>query len=107
MKAECHQFQVLGDLGANPLCSSHNNGRLDVWTGSLQGDAGDLVLPLAGDKGSQCVCGEVPTSSFQLLGGSQSAPVCRLIGIHNLRQQLGKTAVKSLPGINWEMGIFV
>lgn len=36
--------------------------------------------------------GDMATSTFWLLSGSQSAVTCRLIRIHTLRQQLGKYA---------------
>lgn len=50
--------------------------------------------------------GNMATSSFWLLGGSQSALTCRLIRSQTFRQQLGKYAVKLLPGRTWEMGVF-
>lgn len=40
-------------------------GMLNVWTGSLQGEAGDLVLPLERDKGTQWVVCPPALSGFQ------------------------------------------
>ena len=48
----------------------------------------------------------MPTSSFRLPGGFQSAPTFKLIRSQNFRQQLGKHIVKPLPGRDWEMGTF-
>lgn len=42
MNAEPHPFPELGDLEASPLGGSRTVGLLDVWTSSLQGEAGGL-----------------------------------------------------------------
>lgn len=47
---------------------------------------------------------DVPTSSLRFLGGSQLAHA--VIRSQNLKQQLGRYAVKSLPKTNWEVNIF-
>lgn len=41
---------------------------------------------------------EIPTGSFVLQGGLQSAPICMLIRSQILRQQFIEYAFKSLPG---------
>lgn len=102
MHAELHQ---LGDLGASPLCGSHNSWHARCVDRLFTGRSWRLGFTIGRRQGD--TVGGVPTSSFRLPGGSQSAPICRLIIIHNPRQQLGKSTVKSLTGINWEMGIFV
>lgn len=89
MNVKPHQFSELGDLGASSLGGIHNNWGTYVWISSFQGEVGDLVLETSGD---------VPTSSNRLLGGMQSAPIRRQIRSQNLRQQLGKYALKSFWG---------
>lgn len=73
---------------------------LHGWVCFFQGEVGDLVYHCSklGDTG-----GDMPTNSFRLLGGSQSASTRRLIRSQNLKQQLGKYTVKSILGRNREM----
>lgn len=78
-------------------------GMLDVW--HFTGRSWRLGFTVGGSHGK--TDRDVPTSSFRFPGGCQSAPKCRLIRIQNPRQQLDKSAVRSLLGINGEMVIFV
>lgn len=71
-----------------------SSGNFQSWGTNFKGEAGDLVFAVVVVSQSKNV-GEIPTSSFRLLG-SQITYISRLIRSWTLRQQLEKYAVKPL-----------
>ena len=71
-----------------------SSGSFQSWGTNFKGEAGDLVFVVVIVSLSKKV-GEIPTSSFRLLG-SQISSISRLIRSWPLRQLLGKYAVKPL-----------
>lgn len=66
-----------------PYVAAVTFGVLDVWTCSFQGETGDLVLllhKLGGDVRRHA------HQLFQVLRGSEPAPICSLTRSQNLRQ---------------------
>lgn len=70
MNSEAYQLPELGDLGASPSEATITVGVLEVWTGSFQGEAQDDFS--CHEPGE--LVGDVPRSSFRLLGGSSLFP---------------------------------
>lgn len=71
-----------------------SSGSFQSWGTNFKEEAADLVFVVVVVSQSKNV-GEIPTSSFRLLG-SQIASISRLIRSWTLKQQLEKYAVKPL-----------
>ena len=104
MNAGPHHLPEPGNLRVSLLGGSHYSWYARCVDKLLPGRSWRLDFTVGvGWKGDSR---DRTTNSFKFPGRPQSAPSYRLIRSWNLRQQLGKHAVKSLPGGNWEMGIF-
>lgn len=82
---------------------SHNSWGATYVDKLLPGRKWTLGFIVGGSWGGG-ISRDVPTSSLRFLGGSQLAHA--VIRSQNLKQQLGRYAVKSLPKTNWEVNIF-
>ena len=73
--AKPSQYAELGALGASPSWGSHN-----IWCTTWVG----MFLPGRSWRLGE-IAEDIPTSSFRLLGGPESASVGRLIRSQNLK----------------------
>lgn len=100
VNANPSQFSELVDFGAGPsggsnkqfMCQMYGHvpsrETLETWFSCWRHLGGD--------------CGTLPPAPWR----SQSCGTCSLIRSWNLKQQLGKDALKTFPRRNWKMGVF-
>ena len=99
------QLPEVGNLGASPLGDSHSSWGARCVDKYLAGRNSKLGFTVGVSQRENS--GEVPTRCFRVMRGFQLVPRCKLIKSCALQQQLGKYAVKTLPGRNWEVGTFI
>ena len=100
-----HHLPQVGDLGTSPSGSNCNSWGVRCLDKLFPWRSWRCAFTVGVSKGE--IVGNMLTSSFRLLGESQSAPKCKLIRSRQLKQQLEEYRVIFLPGRNWEtkMGI--
>lgn len=101
MNAKLHWFSEVGDLRICLSSGSHKSWATGKLLPGRSWRPGFIIVVSGREKER-----EVPTGSFRLQRGSQSAPGCRLIRSQTLRQHLRKCVMKPLPEKIQQMCLF-